>query len=150
MADGIQQQLKALATATEMGWMTKEDAGKEFKRLYALLGAGTGGGGPPASTGSSPSTSLQQAAADKQTTAGSLKMQAAVGSNAFSQAVAGSSQNKKHNKPRWDAEDGGVNLAEVLVHSEGAWKGTPSVESIRAASWLLRRRYRSQPRMTKK
>ena len=130
MADGIQAQLKALATATEMGWMTKEDAGKEFKRLYALLGAGTGGGGASASTGSSPSTSLQQAAADRQTTTGSFKMQAAVGSNAFSQAV-GSSQNKKHNKPKWDAEDGAVNLVEVLLHSEGAWKGTPSVASIR-------------------
>ena len=75
MADSIQQQLKALATATEMGWMTKDEAGKEFKRLYALLGAGTGGGGASASTGSSPSASLQQAAADKQTTTGSLKMQ---------------------------------------------------------------------------
>ena len=132
MADSIQQQLKALATATEMGWMTKEDAGKEFKRLYALLGAGTGGGGASASTGASPpSSSLQQAAADKQTRTGSLKLQPAVGSNAFSQAV-GSSQKKKHNKPKWDAEDGAVNLVEVLVHSEGAWKGTPSVASIRA------------------
>ena len=53
MADNIQQQLKALATATEMGWMNKEDAGKEFKLLYALLGAGTGGGGASASTGGS-------------------------------------------------------------------------------------------------
>ena len=132
MADSIQQQLKALATATEMGWMTKEDAGKEFKRLYALLGAGTGGGGASASTGSSPSASLQQAAADKQTRTGSLKLQPAVGSNAFSKAV-GSSQNKKHpyHKPKWDAEDGAVNLVEVLLHSEGAWKGTPSVASIR-------------------
>ena len=130
MADGIQQQLKALATATEHGWMTKEDAGKEFKRLYALLGAGTGGGGASASTGSSPSASLQQAAADKQTTTGALKLQPAPGSNAFSQA-AGPSQNKKHIKPKWDAEDGAVNLVEVLVHSEGAWKGTPTVASIR-------------------
>ena len=128
MADGIQQQLKALATATEMGWMTKEDAGKEFKRLYALLGAGTGGGGASASTGSSPSASLQQAAADKQTTTGALKLQPAPGSNAFSQA-AGSK--KKHIKPKWDAEDGAVNLVEVLVNSEGAWKGTPTVASIR-------------------
>ena len=67
MADNIQQQLKALATATEHNWMTKEEAGKEFKRLYALLGAGTGGGGASASTGASPSFSLQQAAVDKQT-----------------------------------------------------------------------------------
>ena len=132
MADGIQAQLKALATATEMGWMTKEDAGKEFKRLYALLGAGTGGGGASASTGASPpSFSLQQAAADKQTRTGSLKMQPAIGSNAFSTAV-GFSQKKKHIKPKWDAEDGAVNLVEVLVHSEGQWKGTPTVESIRA------------------
>ena len=63
MADNIQQQLKALATATEHNWMTKEEAGKEFKRLYALLGAGTGGGGASASTGASPSFSLRQAAA---------------------------------------------------------------------------------------
>ena len=131
MADGIQQQLKALATATEMGWMTKDEAGKEFKRLYALLGAGTGGGGASASTGSSPSASLQQAAADKQTRTGSLKLEPAVGSNAFAQA-AGSSQNKKHIKPKWDAEDGAVNLVEVLLHSEEEWKGTPPVASIRA------------------
>ena len=130
MADSIQQQLKALGTATEHGWMAKEEAGKEFKRLYALLGAGTGGGGASASTGSSPSASLQQAAADKQTTTGSLKLQPAPGSNAFSQAV-GSFQNKKHIKPKWDAEDGAVNLVEVLLHSEGAWKGTPTVASIR-------------------
>ena len=107
--------------------MTKEEAGKEFKRLYALLGAGTGGGGASASTGASPSFSLRQAAVDKQTTTGSIKMQPAVGSNAFSQG-----SNKKHNKPKWDAEDGAVNLVEVLVHSEGEWKGTPTVESIRA------------------
>jgi len=134
MADGIQQQLKALATATEMGWMTKDEAGKEFKRLYALLGAGTGGGGASASTGATPpSSSLQQAAADKQTRTGSLKLEPAVGSNAFAQA-AGSSQNKKHIKPKWDAEEGAVNLVEVLLHSEGTWKGTPTVESIRAGT----------------
>ena len=65
MADNIQQQLKALATATEHNWMTKEEAGKEFKRLYALLGAGTGGGVPSSSTGGTapPASSLQQAAA---------------------------------------------------------------------------------------
>ena len=131
MADNIQQQLKALATATEQNWMTKEEAGEEFKRLYALLGAGTGGGGASASTGASPSFSLRQTAADKQTTTGSIKMQPAVGSNAFSQA-GGSSQNKKHIRPEWDADDGAVNRVEVLVNSEGAWKGTPTVASIRA------------------
>ena len=44
MADNIQQQLKALATATEMGWMNKEDAGKEFKRLYAAARSAGGAG----------------------------------------------------------------------------------------------------------
>ena len=130
MADNINQQLNALKTATEMGWMTKEEAKKEFQRLYSLMGAGTGGGASPsASTGASPSSALQQAAASRQATTGSLKLQPAIGSNSFATA-AGSSQKQKHSNPKWDAEDGAVNLVEVLVHSQGEWKGTPTVESI--------------------
>ena len=132
MADNINQQLNALKTATEMGWMTKEDAKREFQRLYSLMGAGTGGGASPsASTGASPSSALQQAAASRQATTGSLKLQPAIGSNSFATA-AGSSQKRKHNNPKWDAEDGAVNLVEVLLHSQGEWKGTPTVKSIRA------------------
>ena len=79
MADNIDQQLNALKTATEMGWMTKEDAKREFQRLYSLMGAGTGGGASPsASTGASPSSALQQAAASRQATTGSLKLQPAI------------------------------------------------------------------------